>query len=138
LYPNPQLLQLLRIHLARCAHHQVLGLAVFGERNHLPNIINTQQNHDQPLNPRRKTKKYDVVGNICESGDCFAVDRRISEIGAGDILDIQNAGAYCYSMGGFYNLRPMPAEVMVMGDKEKVITPRPSYQQFIDRICGGG
>jgi len=58
-------------------------------------------------------RAYDVVGNICEGGDRFAEQRELPEIREGDLLAIENAGAYCYSMGGVYNLRPMPAEVVV-------------------------
>ena len=56
---------------------------------------------------------YDIVGNICESGDCFAVDRAVSTIKEGHLLRIHTAGAYCYSMGSVYNLRALPREVVV-------------------------
>lgn len=85
-------------------------------------------------NPNGKARKYDVCGNICETGDCFAVQREIPEIREGDLLAIQNAGAYCYSMGGFYNLRPMPAEVMVMEGKDKLVRKRPSNEEFIEKL----
>ena len=82
---------------------------------------------------------YDVVGNICESGDCFAVDRELSEVREGDILAILNAGAYCYSMGSVYNLRPMPAEVMVDGDdfnggNIKIVSKGLSSKELVDSI----
>jgi diaminopimelate decarboxylase len=70
-------------------------------------------------NPQGMVQKYDVVGNICETGDHFAKDRELPEIREGDILSIENAGAYCYSMGGVYNLRPMPAEIVV--EKGRVV-----------------
>lgn len=60
---------------------------------------------------------YDVCGNICETGDRFAEQRELPEIREYDILAIGNAGAYCYSMGGVYNLRPMPGEIVVSGGK---------------------
>ncbi len=58
----------------------------------------------------------DVVGNLCESGDCFARGRRLEMPREGDILVIEDAGAYGYSMASFYNLRPMPQEILL--DKE--------------------
>jgi len=64
-------------------------------------------------NPAGEQKVYDVCGNICESGDCFAVDREIAEIREGDYLAIMNAGAYCHAMASVYNLRPIPAEVFL-------------------------
>ena len=60
-----------------------------------------------------EVERYDVVGNICETGDRFAKDRMISTISEGDILCIHTAGAYGYAMGGVYNLRAMPTEVVI-------------------------
>ena len=64
-------------------------------------------------NPGGAPGVYDVCGNICETGDRFAEQRELPEVREGDVLAIANAGAYCYSMGGIYNLRPMPPEVVV-------------------------
>lgn len=64
-------------------------------------------------NPDGKEEVYDICGNICETGDRFAEQRPMPEIREGDLLGIANGGAYCYSMGGIYNLRSMPAEVVV-------------------------
>lgn len=49
--------------------------------------------------------KYDVVGPICESSDCFgkAVDLPITE--RGDLIAIRTAGAYGEVMSSNYNLR---------------------------------
>ena len=58
-------------------------------------------------NPDGKPQVYDVCGNICETGDRFAEQRELPEIREYDILAIGNAGAYCYAMGGVYNLRAM-------------------------------
>ena len=75
-------------------------------------------------NPKGEPQKFDVCGNICETGDCFATQREIPKIREGDYLAIQNAGAYCYSMGGVYNLRGMPSEVLVIDKKPKLVSKR--------------
>ncbi len=67
-------------------------------------------------NPEGKQQIYDVVGNLCEE-DTFARSRKISEIRKGDILALYNAGAYGYVMASHYNLRPLPKEIAVDGDK---------------------
>jgi len=85
--------------------------------------------------PEGQLKKYDIYGNICESGDFFAKDREVAEIREGDILAIMNAGAYCYSMGSIYNLRPMPAEVIAEGGRERLSRRRLSFQEMIDTIA---
>ena len=68
---------------------------------------------DNLSNPGAAALEYDVVGNICESGDYFAEARLIPEIREGDILAIRTAGAYGASMASLYNLRPLPGEVSV-------------------------
>lgn len=79
-------------------------------------------------------KNYDVVGNICESGDCFATNRELPEIHEGDLLVIETAGAYCYSMGSVYNLRPMPAEVLIMNGKMLLVRKGLSNKELIEKI----
>lgn len=85
-------------------------------------------------NPSGPTRRYDVVGNICESGDCFAVDRDLPELREGDLIAILNAGAYCYSMGGVYNLRPMPAEVLIEGGKPRLVRRRLGFDELVQQI----
>ena len=69
-----------------------------------------------------EVKVYDVVGNICESGDYFAKARKMGVISEGDILVIHTTGAYGYSMGSVYNLRSNPSEVVVdfVGGVQKI------------------
>ena len=49
--------------------------------------------------------KYDVVGPICESTDCFQKDVELPESFRGDIFAIRTAGAYGEVMASGYNLR---------------------------------
>lgn len=49
--------------------------------------------------------KYDVVGPICESTDCFQKDVELPESFRGDIFAIRTAGAYGEVMASRYNLR---------------------------------
>jgi len=86
-------------------------------------------------NPEGEPFIYDICGNICETGDLFAKDRPLPEIRENDILSIQDAGAYCYAMGGTYNLRPMPAEVVVENNKTFLSRKRLTPRQLIDLIC---
>jgi diaminopimelate decarboxylase len=64
---------------------------------------------------------YDVVGPLCESGDCLARDRRLEKTREGDILAVLNAGAYGYAMTSQYNSRPRPAEVLVRDGRYSVV-----------------
>ncbi len=78
-----------------------------------PILYNAYHHIVNITNPKGKILLYDVCGNICESGDCFASDREIPEIREGDFLAIMNAGAYCYSMASIYNMRPLPKELFL-------------------------
>ncbi len=55
--------------------------------------------------------KYDVVGPICESTDCFAKDTELPKTQRGDLFVIKSAGAYGEVMVSDYNLKTLyPAE----------------------------
>ncbi len=60
----------------------------------------TGQLNQSPIN-----KKYDVVGPICESSDCFGKAVELPETKRGDIIAIRSAGAYGEVMASRYNLR---------------------------------
>jgi diaminopimelate decarboxylase len=49
--------------------------------------------------------KYDVVGPICESSDCFGKAVELPETKRGDLIAIRTAGAYGEVMSNGYNLR---------------------------------
>lgn len=61
------------------------------------------------ITSRLPEEKYDVVGPICESSDCFGKDVSLNRTGRGDILVIHTAGAYGETMASRYNLRDLPA-----------------------------
>lgn len=51
------------------------------------------------------TARYDVVGPICESSDCFGKSVELPESKRGDLIAIRSAGAYGEVMSNRYNLR---------------------------------
>lgn len=91
---------------------------------------------DNISNPNGTPGIYDICGNICETGDLFARDRALPEIREGDLLAIRDAGAYCYAMGGTYNLRPMPAEVVVEKNEYRLSRRRLSPSELVALITG--
>jgi diaminopimelate decarboxylase len=66
--------------------------------------------------PSKKEETVRIVGNICETGDIIAKDRKLPQILEKDILGVLDAGAYGFSMSSNYNNRLRPAEVLI--DKE--------------------
>ncbi|MFZ4707641.1 MAG: diaminopimelate decarboxylase [Bacteroidales bacterium] len=56
-------------------------------------------------------KRYDVVGPICESSDCFAKALHLPETKRGDMMAIRTTGAYGETMASQYNLRDLAKAV---------------------------
>ncbi len=73
------------------------------------------------------TRRYDVVGPVCESGDFLAHGRDLA-LEEGDLLAIMSAGAYGMSMSSNYNTRPRAAEVMVDGASMHLVREREGVQ----------
>lgn len=57
------------------------------------------------------SEKYDVVGPICESSDCFGKHILLPESKRGDIFAIRSVGAYGQVMSSQYNLRELAKTV---------------------------
>ena len=96
----------------------------YGAYHHIINVSN----------PDGKVLKYDIYGNTCESGDCFACVRELPEIRIGDYLVIQNAGAYCRSMASEYNLRPLPSEYLIYNNEVITSKKKLNYDELAKRI----
>ena len=82
---------------------------------------------DDPANARR----VDVVGPVCETGDCFLRDWPLGNVKAGDVLAIWSAGAYGMSQTSNYNARCRPAEVLVSGKRFRTIRRRETQQDLV-------
>ena len=89
--------------------------------------------HVEAVTPNGRRATADVVGPVCESGDFFALDRRMDDVQPGDLLAIRSAGAYGFVMASNYNSRPRAAEVLVDGDRYAVATERESYEDLVRR-----
>ncbi len=72
----------------------------------------------------------DIVGPLCETGDFFALERKIPRVERGETLAVLCAGAYGYVLASNYNGRPRPPEVMVDGGRFTVVTPRESLDDL--------
>lgn len=66
----------------------------------------------------------DVVGPVCESGDFFAHGRLFPPVEPGDLVAVLGAGAYGREMASAYNARPPAAEVLVEGERWRVVRER--------------
>ncbi|MCM2280078.1 MAG: diaminopimelate decarboxylase [Oligoflexia bacterium] len=77
-------------------------------------------------------KKTDVVGPVCESGDCFASERPLPrKLDQGDLVAILSAGAYGFAMAGNYNSRPRAPEVLARNGRFELIRERETYEDLV-------
>ncbi len=77
-----------------------------------------------------KRQRADVVGPVCETGDCFLHDWPVGEVQTGDLLAIWGAGAYGMVLASNYNARCRPAEVLVEGDTFRLIRRRETQEDL--------
>jgi diaminopimelate decarboxylase len=87
--------------------------------------------HDiRAVRPRAgATRRYDVVGPVCETGDFLGHDRALA-VEPNDLLAVMSAGAYGMAMSSNYNTRPRVAEVMVDGSSLHLIRAREEVAQL--------
>jgi diaminopimelate decarboxylase len=62
---------------------------------------------DNLTSTSKELKRYDVVGPICESSDCFGKSLMLPETKRGDFIAINSCGAYGEVMASQYNLRDL-------------------------------
>lgn len=66
---------------------------------------------------RLPKEKYDVVGPVCESADCFGKDVTLPATRRGDMIAIRSCGAYGEAMASRYNLRDLAPAVYWASDQ---------------------
>lgn len=73
----------------------------------------------------------DIVGPVCETGDCFLRDWPLGEVRPGDVLAIWTAGAYGMTQASNYNARCRAAEVLVDGKSCRLIRRRETLEDLL-------
>jgi diaminopimelate decarboxylase len=80
---------------------------------------------------RSSVARVDVVGPVCETGDCFLHDWPLGPVEPGDVLAIWATGAYGMSLASNYNGRCRAPEILVNGRKRKLIRRRETNEQLL-------
>ena len=92
--------------------------------------------HHEIIPLKKSNKKIvgniEFVGPICESSDTFLNLKSFPKVEEGDYVAITHVGAYGISLSSNYNSRPIIAEVMVDGNKHKLIKKRQSLENLIN------
>jgi diaminopimelate decarboxylase len=88
-----------------------------------------------PITPvirrRGKLVRADIVGPVCETGDCFLQNWPMELPETGDLLVLWGAGAYGFAQASNYNSRPRPAEILVQKNKFQIARKRESPSDLI-------
>ena len=99
--------------------------AMYGAYHHI--YVNGRE--DEARNP------VGLCGQVCENTDFWVKERMLPEgITLGDIIVVENAGAYGYAMSYQYNGRLKPAEVLVNGDKHWLIRQRETIDDLVRNV----
>ncbi len=77
------------------------------------------------------TGRVDIVGPVCESGDFLAKDRWLPPVERGDLISLFSTGAYGFVMSSQYNSRLRAAEVLVAGNRARLIRRRETYDDLV-------
>ena len=84
----------------------LLRPAMYGAYHHITNMDH----------PDGQTEIVDVVGDLCENNDKFAIQRELPITNIGDTLVIHDTGAHGFSMGYQYNGKLRSAELLLEED----------------------
>ena len=82
-------------------------------------------------NKKNLNKIFEFVGPICESTDKFLTINKFQKIKEGDVLIICDSGAYGMSLSSNYNVRPLPAEILIKNSKILTIKNRQKLSEII-------
>ncbi|HXR32646.1 MAG TPA: diaminopimelate decarboxylase [Verrucomicrobiae bacterium] len=76
-------------------------------------------------------ERVDVVGPVCETGDCFLQGWPLGKVTPGDLVTLWAAGAYGMVQSSNYNGRGRPAEVLVEGKHMRLIRRRETQDDVL-------
>jgi len=124
-----------RVHAIKDSYKRIVGTdigmntiarpAMYGSYHH----IYVDGREDEPR------KEVGMCGQICENTDFWVRDRPLAEgIAEGDVVVVENAGAYGYVMSYQYNGRLRPAEVLVNGDQHWLIRDRENFDDLVRNV----
>jgi diaminopimelate decarboxylase len=108
-------------------------VVVDGAMNDLirPSLYNAYHKIEAVTQSKLETRKVDIVGPVCESGDFLAKNYELPELEHNDLLVVHSAGAYGFGMGSNYNTRGRSAEIAVEGGVDRMIRKRETFEDLI-------
>ncbi len=103
--------------------------AMYGAYHHI--YVNGREDEER--------KPVGLCGQVCENTDFWVRDRPLPEnISLGDLIVVENAGAYGYAMSYQYNGRLKPAEVIVNGNQHWLVRERETIEDLVRNVTVPG
>ncbi len=121
-----------KVHSIKSSYKKIIGTdigmntlarpAMYGAYHHI--YVDGKEN--------AKREKVGLCGQLCENTDFWVKERELpANIREGDIVVVENAGAYGFAMSYQYNGRLRPAEVLVNGKKHFLIRSREQFEDMV-------
>jgi len=108
-------------------------VVVDGAMNDLlrPSLYKAYHKIDVLTDSDTEKSKADIVGPVCESGDFLAKDCELSILEHNDLVVVNSAGAYGFTMSSNYNTRGRTAEVAIKDGEDRLIRKRETFEDII-------
>ncbi|MBO5761774.1 MAG: diaminopimelate decarboxylase [Lentisphaeria bacterium] len=121
-----------RVHAIKESYKKIAGTdvgmntlarpAMYGSYHHI--YVDGKENE--------KRANIGLCGQLCENTDFWVKERELPEsIAEGDLIVVENAGAYGFGMSYQYNGRLRPAEVLVKDGESILIRKREEFEDMI-------
>ena len=121
-----------RVHAVKESYTKIVGTdvgmnvlvrpAFYGSYHHI--YVDGKENE-----PR---EKMGLCGQLCENTDYWVKERSLpASLGPGDLIVVENAGAYGFGMSYQYNGRLRAAEVLVNGGEATLIRDRETFEDMV-------
>ncbi|MCL6502731.1 MAG: diaminopimelate decarboxylase [Pirellulales bacterium] len=109
---------------------------LYGAYHHMSLV---PQGLDGPEGPQSRPLQRVVVGGpLCESGDIFTqteggfvAQRELPAAAVGELLVIEGAGAYGFTMSSNYNAKPLAAEVLLLEGRAHLVRRRQLLEELM-------
>ena len=95
-----------------------------------PPLYNAYHKISSVMKHSTTTDVFDVVGPVCETADFFGKDRHLSA-NIGDLIVIEDTGAYGFVLSSNYNSRPRVAEYLISKNNVACIRRRETFSDII-------
>jgi diaminopimelate decarboxylase len=97
-----------------------------------PSLYNAYHRIDLVEPKDGKESETDIVGPICESGDFLGKEVMMPKLERGDLLVVNSAGAYGFTMASNYNTRGRACEVAYDNGNFRIIRRREKFEDLVE------